>query len=211
MKPMGVFVLLTAVLASCATTGGYEANLQSWVGDSTDHLVAAWGIPQSQWSTSGAGKILEYDRSSEIVIPGVTTYQPVSTTYTNGNVSAYGTNGSTVNGSYNGTSTTYAQRTSAPTVIPQRCVTRFTANAQGQIVNWTWQGNSCRAFAPKPTFAKTDARPTPVSGNKMVDTGRCTAARNLCEGGSGNCSSLREEFDKVGLTCPGVNAPMPAN
>ncbi len=210
VKKIGTVVLMATWLSGCATTAGYEALLQSWVGDSTDHLVSAWGVPQQQWLTSNGGKILQYERSGQIVLPGVTTYQPVATTYTNGTVSGYGSNGNFVNGSYDGTSTTYARQTSAPTVIQQRCVSRFTADAQGQITNWAWEGNSCRAMARKQT-AQNVPMIAPVSKDKAVNTGRCTAARNLCAEGNSNCASYKKEFDAIGFSCPGINAPVLAN
>jgi len=88
----------------------------------------------------------------------MTTYQ-AQRTYDNGTVSAVSSNGNYVNGSYNGTSTTYVPHTSDPTVIAQHCVTRFTADSAGRITSWSWQGNSCRAVAPKKPAAPA---PTPT-------------------------------------------------
>jgi len=153
--------ILLAMLAGCATTAGYEALLQTWVGDSTDHLVSSWGVPQQEYRQNGGGTVLQYSRSGQIVLPGMTTYQ-AQTSYTNGSVSAVGSNGNMVNGTYDGTTTTYVPHTSDPTVIATRCVTRFTADARGRITNWAWEGNSCRAVAPKKTVvaAATPAQPT---------------------------------------------------
>jgi hypothetical protein len=159
------FALLSILLAGCATTAGYEAVLGTWVGDSTDHLVSVWGIPQQEYRQSGGGKVLQYERSGQIVLPGQTTYQ-AQTTYTNGSVSGVGSNGY-VSGSYDGTSTTYVPHTSAPTVIERNCVTRFTADASGRITNWAWQGNACRSAAPK--------KPTAVAATPAPDYKMCTA------------------------------------
>jgi hypothetical protein len=148
MKVGRTLLLVAAFLGGCATTSGYEAVLQTWVGGSTDHLVSVWGIPEQQYRLNGGGVILQYSRSGQIVLPGMTTYQ-AQTTYTNGTVSATGSNGNTVNGSYGGTSTTYVPHTSGPTVIPTNCTTRFTADTNGRITSWSWQGNRCRAKAPK--------------------------------------------------------------
>ncbi len=147
MRVSGASTLLLLWLTGCATTAGYEAVLQSWVGDTTDHLIAVWGLPEQQYPLDGGGRVLQYSRSGEIVIPGATTYQPV-TTYTNGSVTAVGTGGMAT-GSYDGTSTTLVPQTSAPTVIPQQCVTRFTADSSGRITRWAWSGNACRSIAPK--------------------------------------------------------------
>jgi hypothetical protein len=174
MKQTSRLVLLSLLLASCATTAGYEAVLQTWVGDTTDHLVSVWGIPHQEYRQNGGGKILEYERSGQIVLPGQTTYQ-AQTTYTSGTVSGVGSNGNAVNGSYDGTSTTYVPHTSAPTVIQRSCVTRFAADANGRITNWAWQGNSCRSAAPKKATAPS---PTPAAAYQ-----KCTAdqlRRNEC-------------------------------
>ena len=160
MKQVRALALLSILLAGCATTSGYEAVLQTWIGDTTDHLVSIWGVPQQKYRQDGGGKVLQYERSGQIVLPGTTTYQ-AQTTYTNGTVSAISTNGNSANGFYNDTSTTYVPHTSGPTVIPTQCMTRFTADANGRIVNWAWQGNSCRSVAPKkrttPTAVQTPA------------------------------------------------------
>jgi hypothetical protein len=146
---MRLIALLTlSLLSGCATTAGYEAMLSTWVGDSEDNLVSKWGPPQSSYPLSNGGRVLQYGRSGNIVIPGMTTYQPV-TTYNSGTVSGYGTDGGYVNGTYNGTATTYVPQTSEPIVIAQRCTTRFTVNSDGRITNWSWEGNACRAVAPK--------------------------------------------------------------
>jgi hypothetical protein len=165
MKLVSAAILISTVLAGCATTAGYEAVLQTWIGDSSDHLVSVWGIPAREYQQSNGGKVMEYDRSGQYVMPGVTTYQPV-TTYNNGTVSAYGSGGGYVNGTYNGTSTTYVPHTSDPTVIPLSCVTRFTADSSGRITNWAWQGNTCRATAPK--------QPTTASHAPSTDYTKCT-------------------------------------
>jgi hypothetical protein len=164
-------IVLCLTLGGCATTSGYETVLNSWVGDTTDHLVSVWGIPANQYALNDGGRVLEYDRSNTVVIPGVTTVQPVATTYTNGSL-----NGN-INGSYSGTSTTYAPVTSAPTAIHQQCITRFTADNHGRITRWSWQGNSCRARAPKAVTAAAVQAPVPAYK-------QCTAAQLR----SGECS-----------------------
>lgn len=152
---------LSLALSACATTSGYEAVLQTWVGDSSDHLISSWGVPQQQYHLASGGAVLQYERSGQIVLPGMTTYQ-AQTTYTNGSVSATSSNGNYVNGSYDGSATTYVPHTSDPTVIAQNCVTRFTADPSGRITNWTWQGNACRSKAPPK--ARTATAPSTPAG-----------------------------------------------
>ena len=173
MKKLTAPLLLSLLIAGCATTAGYEAVLGTWIGDTTDHLVSKWGVPQQEYRQNSGGKVLQYERSGQIVLPGQTTYQ-AQTTYTSGTVSGVGSNGY-VSGSYDGTSTTYVPHTSAPTVIQRNCVTRFTADANGRITNWAWQGNSCRSAAPKKPAAPP---PTPTLVYE-----KCTAdqlRRNEC-------------------------------
>jgi hypothetical protein len=177
MKSVGLLSVVALVASGCATTSGYEAVLGTWVGDSADHLVSVWGVPAQQYRLDNGGKVLEYQRSGQIVIPGTTTYQP-QTTYNNGNVSGTYSNGNSVNGSYSGTSTTYVPQTSAPTVIAQSCVTRFTANAAGRITNWSWQGNSCRSRAPKkaatPVITTTPAPAYQKCTADQIRAGQCS-------------------------------------
>jgi hypothetical protein len=149
---------LVMLLGGCATTAGYEAVLQTWVGDSADHLVSVWGIPEQEYRQNDGGKVLQYKRSGQFVIPGYTTYQ-AQTTYENGTATVSDTRGNNVNGTYNSSSTTYVPHTTDPTVIATSCVTRFTTNANGRIIRWSWQGNACRAKEPK----KPTAKPTPPS------------------------------------------------
>jgi hypothetical protein len=150
---------LASLMAACATTSGYEAVLNSWVGDTSDHLVSVWGVPQQTFRQNSGGSVLQYERSGQIVLPGMTTYQ-AQTTYNSGSVSATSSNGNSVDGTYNGTSTTYVPHTSAPTVIARHCETRFTADASGRITNWNWQGNACKATAPKGPKGQQAVAPT---------------------------------------------------
>lgn len=179
MKTLSVTLILGATLSACATTQGYEAVLNTWIGDSSDHLVAVWGVPQQSYPTRDGGVILQYQRSGQIVLPGVTNYHPV-TTYNDGSVYGTTSNGVQVNGSYNGTSTTYVPQTSGPVVIPQACATRFTVDAGGRITNWSWQGNACRAKAPPPgpkaqTVATPPVAPTYRSCTAdQIRAGTCT-------------------------------------
>lgn len=55
-------VLYLLVITGCATTGGYEKNLQSWVGAHSDELVSSWGPPTRERPLSGGGQVLEYSR-----------------------------------------------------------------------------------------------------------------------------------------------------
>lgn len=139
-----LFVCATAaLLVGCATTGKYKAVLNSWVGSSADSLVSSWGPPNSSYRLSNGGEVLQYSRAGNIHMPGYS-YTSPQTTYQNGNISAYGTNGSAY-GSYAGTSTTYVQHHAAGYNIRMSCVTRFTVNASDIITRWSFQGNACKS------------------------------------------------------------------
>lgn len=129
------------LLAACATTGKYKAVLDSWVGSSADSLVSSWGPPDSSYRLSDGEQVLQYSRGGNLHMPGYS-YTTPQTTYENGTVSAYGTNGSGY-GNYSGTSTTYVQHHTQGFDIQLSCVTRFTVNASGIITHWAFQGNNC--------------------------------------------------------------------
>ena len=45
MKRFGFALIVMTVLSACATTGKYEAKLDSWVGNDVSDLIVAWGPP----------------------------------------------------------------------------------------------------------------------------------------------------------------------
>jgi len=49
-------------LAGCATTGKYEAALDTWRGRSVEELVATWGVPTQMITTKSGLAIYEYIR-----------------------------------------------------------------------------------------------------------------------------------------------------
>jgi hypothetical protein len=51
----------------------------------------------------------------------------------------------------------------SPPLIARHCETRFTADASGRITNWNWQGNACKATAPKGPKGQQAMAPTPKS------------------------------------------------
>jgi hypothetical protein len=144
---MRFLILVLLLLAGCATTAGYEKVLNTWVGQSADRLISSWGAPANSTQLSNGGRVLEYSNQRNVQVGGYTTTVP-QTTYQTGTTNVYGSNGGSAYGNYNGTSTTYVQRTTPVQNITMQCVTRFTVNAQGTITNWAWQGNDCKAKEP---------------------------------------------------------------
>ena len=147
MNLLRAFLVLSLVLSGCATTANYEKILNSWVGSNVDNLVMRWGPPGNSYPLSNGGRVLEYSNQRNVQIGGYTTTVP-QTTYNSGTANVYGTGGSAY-GTYSGTSTTYVQKTTPVQNIAMQCVTRFTVNAQGVIMNWAWQGNDCKAMERK--------------------------------------------------------------
>ena len=48
----GLLLVITGLLAGCATTANYEKTLNSWVGHSESALISSWGPPSNSY-TSG--------------------------------------------------------------------------------------------------------------------------------------------------------------
>lgn len=143
MKIKFVLFFIASLLAGCATTAGYEAILQTWVGQHVDNLVSSWGPPQSSFTLQSGGQVLEYTNQQNMQMGGHT-YMAPQTTYHNGNASAYGSGGYAY-GNYSGTSTTYVQQQAPVYNIPLVCKTRISTSPEGIITSWTWQGNNCKA------------------------------------------------------------------
>lgn len=45
MRRFAYLLIAMAMLTGCATTGKYEAKLDSWVGQDVSRLIVAWGAP----------------------------------------------------------------------------------------------------------------------------------------------------------------------
>lgn len=141
MKLQPLSVSLALFLTACATTAGYEAVLNTWVGSTDSNLIDAWGPPDNTYTMSDGRTIVTYSRSQTTVLPGIT-YTTPQTTYSNGTI-----NGD-VNASYSGTTTTYVQHQGPAQVFTKVCVTRFTVSQDHHIESWRWEGNACKARAP---------------------------------------------------------------
>jgi len=188
---MRILVLAFLFLTACATTAGYEKILSSWVGQSSDHLISSWGPPASVSPLSDGGKVLEYSRQRNIQIGGYATTTPV-TTQSNGMVTG------DVNAQYTGTSTTYVPTTTPVQNIAMSCVTRFTVNAQGTITNWSWQGNDCKARAPK------ELKQQDVEGQKKKLTDIVAAFKKLDAESLAICA--KPEYASLMLKSPCISS-----
>lgn len=143
MKRLLLAFAPVAMLAACATGAKFQEKMNGFIGSSESALLMAYGPPNSSQTLPDGGKIIRYVRSGQAVIPGVTTYQPV-TTISSGTASAYSGVRSAY-GNYNGTSTTYVPQTGAPIVINQSCAVNFKISPLGVITEWASEGNHCVA------------------------------------------------------------------
>lgn len=57
------------LLAGCSTVANYQANLQTWVGQSEQALEAGWGAP-SAIVISGPSRYLTYARNDGVYVQG---------------------------------------------------------------------------------------------------------------------------------------------
>jgi len=113
---------LLVFFMGCATTGKYEAKLNSWVGHNINELSASWGYPESSFTAPNGNTVYVYARGGSMVMPSQTTYS--------GQVSPWGT--------YSGSSYTTGGQT-----LNFWCKTFFEVNQNKTIVNWRWEGNNC--------------------------------------------------------------------
>ena len=137
-----------AIFGGCATTEGYKKVANSWVGNHVDNLITSWGPPSGIYPLSNGGQVLQYSRQRNVQVGGIT-YAVPQTTYENGRVNAYSNSGSSAYANYSGRTTTYVNQTTPVENIEMQCVTRFTIDSTGIIRNWAFEGNDCRAKAPK--------------------------------------------------------------
>ncbi|MCG2739186.1 MAG: hypothetical protein L6300_02980 [Syntrophaceae bacterium] len=118
-----LLIALATVLASCATTAGYEKVLKSWVGAQEIDLVRSWGPPIQSYEAGGR-KFIVYSSHRNVYLPGTApSYQTTvigNTAYTNA-----------VGGS--------------PAMnISKSCTTTFELDGS-KVVSWTYKGNACKA------------------------------------------------------------------
>ena len=117
-KLLGILVLGLLLSGCFATTGKFEAVLDSWVGSSADELVSSWGAPNGVYEKNDGGRVLTYTRSHQSTFEGTT-----KTT-----VDAWG----------------QATTTTTPgTDITLRCKTTFVVSSTGRITSWSAEGNDC--------------------------------------------------------------------
>lgn len=77
MNKWNLWIIVLLLTTGCATLGGYDDMVSSWVGGTADELIMAWGPPVREAKLSNGGRVLEY-------------YDTQSTTYSGNAQAAYG-------------------------------------------------------------------------------------------------------------------------
>lgn len=118
-----LILLIGLVVASCATTAGYEKILDRWIGSDEISLVRSWGAPSRTYETGGS-RFLGYVTQHDIYLPGTpATYTTTVVGTTAITTPVMGTPG-------------YSMTTS--------CNTTFEI-VGGKVARWSHQGSDCKA------------------------------------------------------------------
>jgi hypothetical protein len=130
-------------LAGCATQAKFETKMNGFVGQPEAALVGTYGPPQASYTLADGSRVLQYTRGGQVLLPGATTYQPV-TSSTAGNL--------TLNQGARQTTGTYTQQTTSMVPVQQpgvplnlACTVNFTVDAAGTVRQWSASGNHCVA------------------------------------------------------------------
>ena len=119
-----IIILISLLVASCATTEAYEKILNSWIGAEEIRLVRGWGPPLQTYETGGV-RFLSYTSRRNVYISGTA---PTYSTTVIGN-----------------TAYTTAAGGSPGYVSTRTCVTVFEV-VNGRIARWSHKGNDCKAL-----------------------------------------------------------------
>jgi len=142
MKNYVTWLCCILLIAGCATTAGYNQVLNTWLGSPERNLISSWGIPDSVYEISATKKIISYFRSNTVYTPGVAPSYRTTVNYQSATVYPYNAQPQTTYFGSNATTTPYGGRPA--TVTNYSCRTDFTIR-NNTIINWRWEGNSCRA------------------------------------------------------------------
>ena len=118
-------ILLVALCAitGCATTGGYEQALTSWVGSNINEVINSkhWGYPSSSFTAPDGNKVYVFDQGLSMGVPAQTT------------INTYG-------------ATTYATTTGGGTATFW-CRTYFEVDKNENIIRGRYEGNNCTGYS----------------------------------------------------------------
>jgi len=129
---ISVVIIGILTIIGSATTKNYKIMLNTWKGVHVDNLIASWGPPQSSYTLSNGGKVIEYVRQRTFQTGGYTVPKKERDVGISSRGDIYIVN-----------KKTYVEK---PVKTHNRyCITRFTISPYGIIVGWSFEGNDCRA------------------------------------------------------------------
>lgn len=128
-------LLISLVLAGCATTANYETKLNTFIGVSENNLIASWGVPDKEYHLNDGKKAVEYVHKNTIRSGGYT-YTVPQTAYHSGVIG---------DKPYSGTFTQYVVQTEPVQQYKLFCKTSFIINTKGLVESWQHEGNDCVA------------------------------------------------------------------
>ena len=141
IRGFSIGVALLAITAGCATTQKFKTKMDGFIGQPEIAVVSMYGPPQGAYTLNDGSKVIQYTRGGNLVLPGATTYQPV-TTRTTGNLTLnQGLKQTT--GDYSQQSTTYIPTQAPATNIALSCTVTFTIDLSGIVQRWAASGNHC--------------------------------------------------------------------
>jgi hypothetical protein len=143
MKRLLLAATIAAGLSGCATQANFSAKMNGFVGQSEMVVVAAYGPPQGSYVGADGSRVIQYTKGNTLVLPGATTYQPVTTNTTGNAIVNQGLR--QVTGSYNQQSTTYIPQQAPATQVNLSCTVTFTVDKEGIVRGWNANGNYCVA------------------------------------------------------------------
>ena len=182
-------IILCVAIVGCAgipTQKGFEQVLQSWVGDDINSLIGSWGPPERVDELPNGAKMYTYIRTGSYTTPVYVTPTYTSPSHTTVNVygnTAYATTtpGMTTGGqAYGGQTYTTS------------CSVSFTTDASQRIAMWRYEGNSCKAVAPKETESAAEFR-AEIAGTMQCRTNSDCAYGQSCRSKRGGGSECREK------------------
>lgn len=141
-------IAAAAVALGCATAETFNARMNSFIGQPQSSLIARYGLPEATMRLANGDSVMQYTRGTVMVVPGVTTVQPVTST-TTGTLSTPVQNGpgvmSTRTSQFEARTTTYQAQQAPGTQVQLWCTVLFTVNGAGTVTSWSASGDHCVA------------------------------------------------------------------
>ncbi len=141
MRLLLVVIAQVVVIAGCATQAKFQVKMDRFIGQPEGLVVGTYGPPQNSYVLNDGTKVIQYMRGGTILMPGVSTSQPVTTNTTGSMTINQGVR--TTTGTYNQTSTTYVQQQGPAVPINLSCTVNFTVDREGIVRRWSAEGNHC--------------------------------------------------------------------